>query len=788
MKKNLIKSNNIFPFTHFEAMLLRRWKLFVRSKSLIIISFLMTVGFSILALIIHYLMKNMIKDKTVPMTFNSFYRKSDNIVILHGSYYKWINPYLEILTQMYLNDTGVYPKKITFSNVNEFNKWVYNGIKEKKNDFFVLFGFEFLRQYPYTFNLFYNSTGVADPFRLLAPDDKSLGGEIMLTRMVWKNEFGINSDFKFSQTFLIKRTVDLAFAFLGSSMITTGLMSIVPLIISQPVADITGDVRDYLISCNLKLLPYWISIFLVDFFIWIFLVTLTWLILLISNVMPIVQNSFSIIYTLIMVGPSFLLMIYCFSFIFSSPESASRNLYFILIILILFPMVIDVIIDGQETPLWIEWLWSMFPHSNLLRIISRIMRRVSVLKKPLSYFFRDKHDKPYLYCHYIGIFFYSFILWIIETFRTYFHKYDAHSTFSSFEHFLKKLKLDSFSSPETIEMEELVNQKDDFAIKLLNVSRVFLSPSGKLIPAVNDITLGIHYGSTFGFLGANGAGKSTLMKIMTSIIPYSSGLVLINGQDISKNRDTTHISVCPQFNSHLIPELTPNEHFLMFSKLYELEIETFLEKKEILINILIIIKFLNKPVRELSGGQQRRLCIALTFLSPADIILLDEPTSSLDPYSRYNVHQLISKYKGLKTILLCTHLLGEAESLCDNLSIMVKGSLYTCGTPQFLSQKFGTEFKIDIVLNDNSISNSKKCDLFFENYLPKAKLSIYRPNSRVYTIPSNSICISELFDILKKGKDNNNGFNYYTCTTSSLEKIFLDIMKIAQTEEFDNIL
>lgn len=138
--------------------------------------------------------------------------------------------------------------------------------------------------------------------------------------------------------------------------------------------------------------------------------------------------------------------------------------------------------------------------------------------------------------------------------------------------------------------------------------------------------------------------------------------------------------------------------------------------------------------------------------------------------------------------MLCTHLLNEAESLCDTISIMTKGCVYAIGSPQFLSQKFGTEYRIDIQLKEENELESNKCADFLKTELPQAVLSIRRPRARLYTIPSSSIRLPELFTKMEAGKTGDNGFSYYTCSSSSLEKVFLEIVRISESENQEFVL
>jgi ABC-type multidrug transport system ATPase subunit len=188
-------------------------------------------------------------------------------------------------------------------------------------------------------------------------------------------------------------------------------------------------------------------------------------------------------------------------------------------------------------------------------------------------------------------------------------------------------------------------------------------------------------------------------------------------------------------------------------------------------------------VKELSGGCARKLAVGLSFLAPSTILLLDEPTASLDPVARRKVHEMIVDFKGEKTFMLCTHLLSEAESLCDMISIMVKGCIYTVGSPGYLSDKFGTEYKVDVMLEDDTERSAAACAQFFAQALPSAVLSITRPRARIYTVPAADIALPELFRVMQQGKQNGCGFSYYTCSSSSLERVFMEIVRMSELDD-----
>ena len=160
--------------------------------------------------------------------------------------------------------------------------------------------------------------------------------------------------------------------------------------------------------------------------------------------------------------------------------------------------------------------------------------------------------------------------------------------------------------------------------------------------------------------------------------------------------------------------------------------------------------FQDIPIRELSAGDVCKFAIALSFFGPSKLLLLDEPTASLDPIACRCVQEMILEHKGEKMFMLCTHILSEAELLCDTISIMVRRNIYTVGTPQYLTQKFGTEYKIDIMLDDASENSQKKINNFFSKELPFANLTITRPASRIYSVPASKIKMSIVQQVLWK--------------------------------------
>ena len=404
----------------------------------------------------------------------------------------------------------------------------------------------------------------------------------------------------------------------------------------------------------------------------------------------------------------------------------------------------------------------------------------------------DVHDV--YFCHfimdYINIIIYGTLLYYVGNFLNKFNSKKVSKIYKQNEEIFNHEKLVAAQdmTKEALEMEEKVwnSKSNDFAIRINQVSRLFFDNDQKPILAVNSVSLGIKKGTLFGFLGVNGAGKTTLISMITSMLPLSSGTIEINGENIDNLKDRSIISVCPQFNDHLISEMTPLEHFILYSYIFQMSKSETRKRIDEMINELDLQNILNRKLSELSFGDLRKLSVALAFFGPSKVIFLDEPTTSLDSISRDLVHKLILKNKSTKSILLCTHLLNEAEILCDQISIMNKGCIFTVDSPQNLNKKYGTSIKIDIFLNENDVMASQKCTNFFNRNIPKAVLAIERPNSRIYRISNKFISFPQLFTIMEDGKKNFvNGYLNFTCTSSSLEQTFLEIVRLSENGEDD---
>ena len=313
----------------------------------------------------------------------------------------------------------------------------------------------------------------------------------------------------------------------------------------------------------------------------------------------------------------------------------------------------------------------------------------------------------------------------------------------------------------------------------------------ELVFAENEIT---------GLLGHNGAGKSTTMLMMTGLEIPTDGNIFMNN-DAKENV----IGFCPQ-HSILYDNMTVGEHLEFYANLKDHN-KNVKEDVKSMMNKMKITSKVDTLSKNLSEGLRRRLSVGIAFIGNSRVVILDEPTSGVDPDARKDIWNLITSYKQNRTIVVSTHYIDEAELLCDNIVIMHKGRKVEEGTSLEFQSKFGKDLRLEIFTDNesktevtslNSANTSSSRDLFspendnIDKHI-KAICPIVKPNSasrrkRTYTLPSqqteNLSHYQKLFAVLENEKDvlNIKTFSIYS---PSLEEIFLEII---DRETIENII
>ncbi|KAL3659652.1 hypothetical protein V7S43_015327 [Phytophthora oleae] len=391
---------------------------------------------------------------------------------------------------------------------------------------------------------------------------------------------------------------------------------------------------------------------------------------------------------------------YCLSFLFK--EHASAQMYTIVfnfaigVILMITSFILDMVESTSDANSVLKFLWRFSPLFNLGNgLMSMVTNDVDSVQYSedgtTSPFSGDVMGWELLYLALTAIGFSGLTLYI-----------DYSKTFA-------RTKDDTNDSVgENQEIDEDVQKEadrlargdaDGDAVKLVGLRKIY--PGGKV--AVRNLSFGLKRGECFGFLGINGAGKTTTMKMLTGDVPPSSGTATLGGFDILSQQIEVRrqIGYCPQFDA-LFDLLTVREHLELFGAIKGIPTDSLKRVVMEKIHQLNLADFEHKLAGSLSGGNKRKLSVAIAMIGNPAIIFLDEPSTGMDPVSRrfmWDVIADISTRGKESTIVLTTHSMEECEALCSRVGIMVGGRLRCLGSVQHLKSRFGDGLVLDVKLD-----------------------------------------------------------------------------------------
>ncbi|NXB13674.1 ABCA6 protein, partial [Rhagologus leucostigma] len=312
--------------------------------------------------------------------------------------------------------------------------------------------------------------------------------------------------------------------------------------------------------------------------------------------------------------------------------------------------------------------------------------------------------------------------------------------------------------------------------------------------ATKNLSFCVKKGEVLGLLGPNGAGKSTAIKMITGETTLTAGQVLMKrgdgGGSQLQDQAPAFLGYCPQENP-LWLDLTPQQHLRVYAAVKGLRKEDTAAAVDRIVNALQLRGYLNKKVRKLPAGITRKLCVALAMLGNPAVLLLDEPSTGMDPNGQRRVWKTIRD--ALKTkesgAILTTHYMEEAEAVCDRVAILVSGQLRCIGSIQYLKNKFGKGYLLEIKVKDPESSDVLHAEIL--KIFPGAARQERFPSLLVYKVPmKDALPLSQSFSKLEEAKRSCSleeySFSLNTLTQAVLSCPLQVLLELSREQEKDN--
>ncbi|KAF5306381.1 hypothetical protein FQR65_LT18577 [Abscondita terminalis] len=301
--------------------------------------------------------------------------------------------------------------------------------------------------------------------------------------------------------------------------------------------------------------------------------------------------------------------------------------------------------------------------------------------------------------------------------------------------------------------------------------------------ALHNLSINIYQGEITVLLGHNGAGKTTLVSIITGLTSPTSGNVFVYGKNIQfhMNKIRKSLGVCMQADLHL-PKLTVIEHLIFFGMLKGFsKHKATVEANKFLINFKLA-RVRNRYSSQLSGGMKRKLSIGIALTGDPKLLILDEPSTGIDPESRREIWDIILSSKGQRTILITTHFMEEADALADRISIIAEGQLVCYGTPFYLKKKFGLGYRLVLICSDLD-NNINEIIQLIQRVIPNATIQSSTGNGLTFLLPErDKSSFGNLFKTIESNKKNLKIIGI-SLTLTTLEDVFLRVHSLLTAQD-----
>ncbi|XP_026331721.1 ATP-binding cassette sub-family A member 5-like, partial [Hyposmocoma kahamanoa] len=322
--------------------------------------------------------------------------------------------------------------------------------------------------------------------------------------------------------------------------------------------------------------------------------------------------------------------------------------------------------------------------------------------------------------------------------------------------------------------------QDKEAIRIVGLQKSFRHCRRPETKAIDGIDLSIYEGQITAVLGHNGAGKSTLFNILTGLTAPTAGTAYVYGLDVRDPNDMHEIrqmiGVCPQ-QDVLFDLLTVKEHLQFFASIKGIPRKRISDEINKALSDVGLLEQAGVFSKHLSGGQKRKLSIAIACIGDPKIIILDEPTAGVDPVSRRQTWRILQRARRGKVLLLTTHFMDEADILGDRKAVISKGRVRCAGTSLFLKNKFGIGYHLTLVLD--GVCREHQITRLVRGHVPRAEKARRHGRELSYILPHYAVHLfPPLFQAIEqeiKEKTNRLGVTSYGVSMTTLEEVFLSL-------------
>jgi ABC-type multidrug transport system ATPase subunit len=339
-------------------------------------------------------------------------------------------------------------------------------------------------------------------------------------------------------------------------------------------------------------------------------------------------------------------------------------------------------------------------------------------------------------------------------------------------------------APAAVEDEDVKQERRRVAEELMgdeplvvrNLRKTFAGRGSEPFVAVRDVTLALERGECLALLGPNGAGKTTSISMITGSLPPSAGSVTVSGCSIGNTAAiSTKLGICPQHDI-LWKELTVGETFAFYARLKGVPLRKIQTAVTTMCQHVQLLPFRHRLVGKLSGGMKRRVSVGVALMGNPALIVLDEPTTGLDPASRRALWNILAASKAGRSMLLTTHSMDEAEVLSSRVGVMSKGRLVGLGNAARLKSRFGSGYNLTIHCPPEAM---ERLHLLVQRLVPEAVAEEIVAGVLQYTIPKGSRAVlGPIFSEMEVQKEHIAGMDW-SITQASLENVFFNLVEEA---------